>query len=223
MAGIRNPYNKYKFFIRDASKNSINNRYIENKDDYGFILPKTGILRIHHHMCHLSCAIWVTLFMKKGFLLIVMCIVCSMVSAQTTITKDKPLHFGAGFIIGTVGGYTAHHMFDGDPYWMWTGAVGSSLAAGVVKEAIDQADYGGWDNNDIVFTVLGGIVSGFALDLLLKKTKKRRKYRSCNCYAALLTLPKTGNFRYVDITISASRNITSTLRSQRILQLPDMQ
>ena len=162
-------------------------------------------------------------FMKKGILLLVMCFVTSMAKSQITITEDKPKHFGAGFVIGSVGGYAAHHVFDGNPYWTWAGAVGSSLAAGVTKEAIDKADYGVWDNNDIVFTVLGGIASAVVLDLFLKKSKKRRKYRSCNCYVDALRVPKARNFEYVDITSSGSRDITATLQTQRILQLSGME
>ncbi len=157
--------------------------------------------------------------MKKGILLFVMCFVCSIAKSQT-ISKDKPLHFGAGFVIGSVGGYASHHVFDGNPYWTWAGAVGGSLAAGVVKEAMDKADYGEWDDNDVLFTTLGGIASGFVLDMFLKKSRKRRKYRPCNCYAESLGVPKTGNSVYVDITISESHSITSTLQMQRILQLP---
>jgi hypothetical protein len=130
------------------------------------------------------------------------------------------LHFGAGFGIGAVGGYTAHHLFNGDPYWYWAGAVGSSLAAGVVKESMDKADYGVWDNNDILFTTLGGIASGFVLDLFLKKSKKRKRYRPCNCYAVQLKLPQTTRISYLEIGSFTSHNITSTIQAQRIIEMP---
>ncbi len=157
----------------------------------------------------------------KKYLFILVCIGFSTaMNAQLTISEDKPKHFGAGFVIGSVGGYTAHHMFDGNPYWMWAGAVGSSLAAGVTKEAIDKADYGVWDNNDIVYTVIGGVASAVVLDLFLKKSKKRRKYRPCNCYAESYKPKGNMNLDYFDITLSESHDITSALQAERILQLP---
>ena len=103
---------------------------------------------------------------------------------------------------------------------MWAGAVGSSLAAGVTKEAIDKADYGVWDNNDIVYTVLGGVASAVVLDLFLKKSKKRRKYRPCNCYAESYKPKGNMNLDFFDITLSESHDITSALQAERILQLP---
>ncbi len=148
-----------------------------------------------------------------------------VMNAQITISEDKPKHFGAGFVIGAVGGYTAHHMFNGNPYWTWAGAVGSSLAAGVTKEAIDKAEYGLWDNNDILFTVLGGVASGVVLELFLKKSKKRKNYRSCNCYAGSFDRPGIGigNVDYFDITHSETRDITSVYQAQRILRLPSVE
>ena len=104
--------------------------------------------------------------MKKAFIYCVLCTLISSVSAQ--IAEDKLKHFGAGVVIGGVGGYAAHKIFNGSPGWTWAGAVGSSVAAGLVKESMDQSKYGGWDNNDIVFTALGGIVSGIALQLFTK-------------------------------------------------------
>ncbi len=120
--------------------------------------------------------------MKNGLLFLLFFVCVSMASSQT-ISRDKYLHFGAGAVIGGVGGYAAHHIFGGDPYWTWTGAVGSSLAAGLLKEHMDKNEYGGWDNNDILFTVIGGAASGLVLDLLLKDNKRRRRGKACNCNA----------------------------------------
>ena len=153
--------------------------------------------------------------MKKKVFFVLMLSICTISKAQITISNDKPLHFAAGFGIGAVGGYTAHHMFNGNPYWTWAGAVGSSLAAGIVKESIDKADYGVWDNNDILFTTLGGIASGFVLDLFLKKSKKRKKYTACNCYAIQLKPIKT-----VNIQNFTSRDIKANIQAQRILEMP---
>jgi hypothetical protein len=158
--------------------------------------------------------------MKKIVFFIAMVCVCGSAMAQITISRDKPLHFGAGFVIGSVGGYAAHHMFDGNPYWMWAGAVGSSLAAGITKEQMDKVDSGVWDNNDILYTTLGGIASAVVLDLFLKKSRKRRKYRPCNCYDVTLSLPQTSKYRKMEIGNSKSHDIIAKLQAQRILEMP---
>ena len=46
---------------------------------------------------------------------------------------------------------------------------------------IDKAEYGLWDNNDILYTTLGGLVSGLVLDGLLNKRKRYNKKRGCMC------------------------------------------
>lgn len=155
--------------------------------------------------------------MRKYFCFLVIIFVCKLSFAQT-IAKDVPLHLGAGFAIGAVGGYTAHQLFDGDPYWYWAGAVGSSFAAGIVKESIDKSEYGIWDNSDVLYTTLGGIASGFILDLFLKKSGKRTKYRSCKCY--VLKYDHTGEISPVTYTITASssRDIGASLQAQRVIQ-----
>ena len=153
--------------------------------------------------------------MKKKVFFVLMLCVCGISTAQITISKDKPLHFAVGFGIGAAGGYTAHHIFNGNAYWTWAGAVGSSLAAGIVKESIDKADYGVWDNNDILFTTLGGIASGFVLDLFLKKSRKRKKYTACNCFAIQLKPIKS-----INIQKFTSRDIKATIQAQRILEMP---
>ncbi len=113
--------------------------------------------------------------MKTGLLgIFYICALWGM-QAQSTIGVDKLKHFGVGFAIGAVGGYSSYKIFNDNRYWMWAGAVGSSLAAGVLKENIDRNEYDGWDNYDILFTTLGGVVSGLALELLLKKNKRSRK------------------------------------------------
>ncbi len=155
--------------------------------------------------------------MKKSFLFVLLLCLCGISKAQE-ISKDKYLHFGAGVVIGGIGGYAAHKIFDGDPYWTWTGAVGSSLAAGMVKEAIDKADYGVWDNSDILFTTLGGLASGLALELLLRNKRRRGRGRACNCNALNLKRSVSTNETIFNITSFKSHDITSTFQAQRILR-----
>lgn len=131
--------------------------------------------------------------------------------------SSSPLHLGAGVAIGAVGGYTANKIFKGDMRWTWAGAVGSALAAGLVKESMDQAEYGGWDNNDVLFTTLGGAISGLALELIMNKNRRRGSGRPCSCYATNYSLPSS----YVNLSISVvdngSRSLTSNIQAQYFL------
>lgn len=88
-------------------------------------------------------------------------------------------HLGAGVVIGGVGGYAAHKIFKGSRAWTWAGAVGSSLAAGLAKETYDQSRGAVWETDDIVFTALGGIISGLVLDMVLNK--RRGSGKRCGC------------------------------------------
>ncbi len=155
--------------------------------------------------------------MKRYFILIALVFVAMTVNAQL-ISKDKPLHFGAGIVIGGVGGYTANKIFGGDRYWTWAGAIGSSLAAGVLKENIDKNEYGGWDNNDILFTVLGGAVSGLALNLILKDKGRRRNGKACSCYAIHYegSIPLIIDIK-LNTTENSSHDLGAYLLAQKII------
>lgn len=158
---------------------------------------------------------------KKVFIILTLCI-CSTSIAQITISEDKPKHFAAGIVIGGIGGYAAHKVFNRsnirtNRFWTWTGAVGSSLAAGITKEAIDKADYGVWDNNDVLFTTLGGIVSGLALELLIKRKvpgRIRVTYKS-----DILNRDLLKDYEVLDIAASQSHDIIATLQAQRVLEM----
>ncbi len=149
--------------------------------------------------------------------------ICIISNAQITISKDKPKHFAAGVVIGGIGGYAAHKIFKRtnngtNRFWTWTGAVGSSLAAGITKEAIDKAEYGVWDNNDILFTTLGGIVSGLALELLIKRRVSGRIRVTYN--VDLLKHDLLKNSEVLNIASYESHDIIATLQAQRILEMP---
>jgi len=155
--------------------------------------------------------------MGKNLLLILLVFWFGLAQAQT-ISKDKPLHFGAGLVIGGVGGYAANKIFKGDPYWTWAGAIGSSLAAGITKEAIDEADYGGWDNNDVLFTALGGIVSGLALELLLKKKRRGGRSNVCNCGAVNFDIPSIDSSFAIEISSFKSKDLKANLQALHFLK-----
>ncbi len=112
---------------------------------------------------------------------------CTTVKGQATTNAAK--HVGAGAVIGAVGGYAAHKVFKGSRGWTWAGAVGSSLAAGLAKEAYDQSKGGVWENNDVVYTAIGGVISGVVLDLILDSRRGRGK--RCGCLALNLNYSNT--------------------------------
>ncbi|SFR91175.1 hypothetical protein [Maribacter stanieri] len=113
-----------------------------------------------------------------------------LVFAITIITKinaqdpsDAAKHIGAGIVIGVAGGYAAHKITNGQRGWKWAGAVGSSLAAGLAKETLYDKPKGyEWETKDVLYTTLGGILSGMALDILTSNTRRRNGGgKNCGC------------------------------------------
>ena len=93
------------------------------------------------------------------------------------IPEDKWLHFGAGVLAGGAGAYAGYKISGGDPWWTFGSAVGASLLAGLAKEALDERNYGGWDNADLAATVAGGIVAGVTVELVFTPGRRRgRRY-----------------------------------------------
>lgn len=119
--------------------------------------------------------------MKIKFAVLLLILGCYYVQGQGTQAELSNLgkHLGAGVVIGGVGGYAAHKIFDGSSGWTWAGAVGSSLAAGLAKETYDVSNGGVWETDDVVFTALGGIISGLVMDMIL--TKRRTSGKRCGC------------------------------------------
>lgn len=153
--------------------------------------------------------------MKKCFPFIVVFLFHLCVKAQ--IPEDKAKHFGAGVVIGGIGGYTANKIFNGNRYWTWAGAVGGSLAAGVVKEAWDESKGRTAETNDIVYTVLGGAISGLVLELFLKNDRRRRGRRGKNCGCLVLDI-NAEKYNKVPIFYfeNGSRDIASAIQAQSI-------
>lgn len=122
--------------------------------------------------------------MQIRIFLLVLSFGMGMVHAQDFNNAAK--HIGAGVVIGGVGGYAAHKIFPGQRGWTWAGAVGSSLAAGLAKETYDKSNSGIWQTDDVLYTTLGGVISGLALELLLKNTYRRngRTGKGCGCLVA---------------------------------------
>ncbi|WP_156949965.1 hypothetical protein [Maribacter antarcticus] len=114
--------------------------------------------------------------MKNSSLLLFLMITCAFGYTQKTTNAGK--HLGAGLAIGAVGGYAAHKVFKSRG-WTWVGAAGSSLAASLAKEAYNQSRGAVWENDDIIYTAIGGIISGLVLDMILDS--RRGSGKRCGC------------------------------------------
>lgn len=108
-------------------------------------------------------------------ILIIILFTLSLQSAQSQIEQDKVLHFLGGNLYGLVGAGVANEISDGDRTWTFIGAVGGSLLIGLAKESIDQKQYGGWSNEDLLATVLGGATVGVTIDIFKKKKQRKRE------------------------------------------------
>lgn len=97
------------------------------------------------------------------------------VKAYGQIEQDKVLHYLGGNLYGLVGAGVANEISDGDRTWTFVGAVGGSLLIGLAKEAIDQNQYGGWSNEDLLATVLGGVTIGATIDIFKKRKQRKRE------------------------------------------------
>ncbi|NQZ44972.1 MAG: hypothetical protein HRT65_11715 [Flavobacteriaceae bacterium] len=117
--------------------------------------------------------------MKKQVLTLVFLLCMQGMVAQ--IERDKMLHFVGGNLYGLAGAGIAKQISDGSRFWTFAGAVGGSLLIGLGKEAIDSSQRpGGWDNDDLLATVLGGTTVGFTIDIFTnhKRNRQRRVAKS---------------------------------------------
>lgn len=108
--------------------------------------------------------------MKKIVILLMFFVAITQLFSQS----DKALHFLGGNLYGLVGAGVASEITNGNRTWTFIGAVGGSLLIGLAKESIDEKQYGGWDNADLLDTVLGGITVGITLDIFKKKKQRKR-------------------------------------------------
>ncbi|MGB3150713.1 MAG: hypothetical protein WBB27_08615 [Maribacter sp.] len=91
------------------------------------------------------------------------------------LQEDKVLHFLGGNLFGLVGAGVANQISDGDRTWTFVGSIGGSLLIGLAKESIDKSQYDGWDNNDLLATVLGGVAVGVSIDIFKQRKKRKRE------------------------------------------------
>ena len=119
--------------------------------------------------------------MKKIILLLLLYIpALNLVNAQDySFNSDKQLHFAAGGILGTVGYVTTYDLTEGNRFASYLGGTASAGIVGLLKEFYDSRSNGtGFNEADLVYTALGGLVSSFVTDLIMsKQTYKQRKRR----------------------------------------------
>lgn len=110
--------------------------------------------------------------MKKVAVLLIL--LCFIWKSHAQVESDKALHFLGGNLYGLVGAGVANQISKGDRTWTFVGSVGGSILIGLAKESIDKAQYDGWDNDDLLATVLGGASVGVTIDIFKQRKKRRR-------------------------------------------------
>ncbi|MBW8244638.1 hypothetical protein K1F50_17655 [Muricauda oceani] len=91
------------------------------------------------------------------------------------VERDKALHFLGGSLFGLAGAGIAKQATEGNRIWTFVGSVAGSTLIGLAKETVDAGQReNGWDNDDLVATILGGVTVGITIDLVSKKDDNGR-------------------------------------------------
>lgn len=110
--------------------------------------------------------------MKKLIPTLVLFVLASQFYGQ--VERDKALHFLGGSLFGLAGAGIAKQASDGNRVWTFVGAVAGSTLIGLAKETVDAGQReNGWDNDDLLATILGGVTVGVAIEVFSKKRDKR--------------------------------------------------
>lgn len=113
--------------------------------------------------------------MRTAIFSLVLVLVWTTTSAQ--IERDKALHFIGGNLYGLAGAGIAKQISKGNRWWTFAGAIGGSTLIGLGKEAVDAGQRpDGWDNDDLLATILGGATVGITIDLFTNKKKQRKEH-----------------------------------------------
>lgn len=111
--------------------------------------------------------------MKK--LISTIMLVCMLTSVHAQIERDKVLHFVGGGLFGLAGAGIAKKASDGNRVWTFVGSVMGGTLIGLAKESVDASQSErGWDNEDLLATILGGVTVGVTIELFSKKRKDGR-------------------------------------------------
>lgn len=111
----------------------------------------------------------------KGTLFIFVLFLCFQQSLAQ-VERDKALHFIGGNLYGLAGAGIAKQISNGNRWWTFAGSIGGATLIGLGKEAVDAGQReNGWDNDDLLATILGGATVGVTIDIFTdhKKDKKR--------------------------------------------------
>ncbi len=109
-------------------------------------------------------------------LFLVLVLLATRVSSQ--IDQDKALHFLGGNLYGLAGAGIAKQISKGNRWWTFAGAIGGSTLIGLGKEAVDAGQRpNGWDNDDLLATILGGVTVGLTIDLFTNHKKQKQRYK----------------------------------------------
>jgi len=113
-------------------------------------------------------------------------------TTNAQIERDKVLHFIGGNLYGLAGAGIAKQISKGDRWWTFAGAIGGSTLIGLGKEAVDASQRpNGWDNDDLLATILGGATVGVTIDIFTNNKKKRARDRTQNSNGkVVLSYPK---------------------------------
>ena len=94
------------------------------------------------------------------------------------VERDKALHFIGGNLYGLAGAGIAKQISDGNRWWTFAGSIGGATLIGLGKEAVDAGQReNGWDNDDLLATILGGATVGITIDIFTDNNKKKQKKR----------------------------------------------
>lgn len=112
--------------------------------------------------------------MKK--LSLILLLTFSVHYLQGQVDQDKALHFLGGNLYGLAGAGIAKQISDGNRWWTFVGAIGGSTLIGLGKEAVDSGQReNGWDNDDLLATILGGATVGVTIDIFTDHKRDTRK------------------------------------------------
>ncbi len=109
--------------------------------------------------------------MKNTILVFLLLFLAHTIQGQ--IENDKVLHYVGGNLYGLAGAGIAKQISKGNRWWTFAGAIGGSTLIGLGKEAVDASQReNGWDNADLLATILGGATVGFTIDIFTDHKKK---------------------------------------------------
>ncbi|MCL6266466.1 hypothetical protein [Flagellimonas myxillae] len=126
------------------------------------------------------------------------------------VERDKALHFLGGNLFGLAGAGIAKQVSDGNRLWTFVGSVAGSALIGVAKESVDAGQReNGWDNDDLMATVLGGVTVGVTIELFSKKRNKKTPKESLTTQNLNLEDFQIDKVAYLKLTTDSLPTLTA--------------